>query len=81
MENYGAALARKLHALGLNDLAATLLEAGGPFAFLGAQALYLVAPLWGPPTTQNQAMALAHMLEDPASMQVFIKALAERSQD
>jgi hypothetical protein len=80
MANYSAAVARKLHALGLNNLAATLLESGGPFTYLGAQALYIVAPLLGPPTPENGAMALAHILEDPASTQDLIKSLAEASQ-
>jgi hypothetical protein len=74
MANYSAALARKLHALGLNDLAATLLESGGPLTFLGAQALYMVAPLLG-----NDAMALAHILEDPDSTRDLITSLSEAS--
>jgi len=80
MANYSAVLARKLHALGLNDLAATLLESGGPLTFLGAQALYMVAPLFGPLTPENDAMALANILEDPASTQDLIKSLSESSQ-
>ena len=80
MENYSAALARKLHAWGLNDLAATLLESGGPLPYLGAQALYMVAPLLGPLTPENDAMALAHILEDPDSTRDLIKSLSEASQ-
>jgi len=80
MANYSAVLARKLHAWGLNNLAATLLESGGPFTFLGAQALYMVAPLLGPVTPENGAMALAHILEDPASMRDLIESLSEASQ-
>ena len=80
MANYGAALARKLHALGLNDLAVSVLESGGPFTYLGAQALYMVAPLFGPLTPENGAMALAHILEDPASTRDLIKSLSEASQ-
>ena len=79
MENYGAALARKLHVWGVNNLAATLLESGGPFTFLGAQALYLVAPLLGPLTPENDAMALAQILEDPDSTRDLIKSLSEAS--
>jgi hypothetical protein len=80
MENHSIALARKLHALGLNNFAAALLESGGPLAFLGAQAMYMVAPLFGPSTPENGAMALAHLLEDPASTQAFVKILSEPSQ-
>ncbi len=80
MENYSAALARKLHALGLNNLAAALLESGGPLAFLGAQAMYMVAPLFGPSTSENDALALARLLEDPSSTQAFVKMLSEPSQ-
>ena len=79
MANYSAALARKLHALGLNDLAATLLESGGPLTFFGAQALYMVAPLLGPLTAENDAMALAQILEDPDSTRDLITSLSEAS--
>jgi hypothetical protein len=80
MENYRAVLARKLHGWGVNDLAATLLESGGPLSFLGAQALYLVAPLLGPLTPENGAMALAQILEDPAATRDLIKSLSEASE-
>ncbi len=80
MANYSAVLARKLHALGLNELAAALLESGGPLPFLGAQALYMVAPLFGPLTPDNNAMALAHILEDPASTRDLIESLSKSSQ-
>ena len=80
MENYGASLARKLHAWGMNNLAATLLESGGPLSFLGAQALYMVAPLLGPLTPDNDAMALAQILEDPDATRDLIKSLSEASQ-
>ena len=79
MENYSAALARKLHEWGLNDFAAALLESGGPLVFLGAQTLYLVAPLLGPLTPENDAMALSCLLEDPTSTQAFVKILSEPS--
>jgi hypothetical protein len=79
MENYSAALARKLHAWGVNNLAATLLESGGPFTYLGAQALYMVAPLLGPVTPENDAMALAQILEDPVSTRGLIQSLVETS--
>jgi hypothetical protein len=79
MENYSAALARKLHAWGVNNLAATLLESGGPFTYLGAQALYMVAPLLGPVTPENDAMALAQILEDPVSTRGLIQSLVEAS--
>ena len=79
MENYGAALARKLHQWRLNHLAATLLESCGPLAFLGAQALYMCAPLLGPLTPENEAMSLARILEDPVSTQALVKTLSEAS--
>jgi hypothetical protein len=80
MENYSAVLARKLHSWGVDHLAATLLESGGPLAFLGAQALYCAAPLLGPMTPENDAMALAKILEDPASTQALVELLSETSQ-
>ena len=80
MENYSAALARKLHDWGIGNFAAALLESGGPLAFLGAQALYCVAPMLGPLTPENGAMALASILEDPASTQALVELLSETSQ-
>jgi hypothetical protein len=80
MENYSAALARKLHDWGLGGVAAALLESGGPLPFLGAQVLYCVAPLLGPVTPENSAMALASILEDPASTQALVEQLTEATQ-
>jgi len=80
MENYSAALARKLHDWGLGGIAAALLESGGPLPYLGAQALYCVAPLMGPVTADNSAMALASILEDQASTQALVELLTETSQ-
>ena len=74
MESRVAELARKLRAWGLNGLAASALETAGPLAFLGAQALYFMGPALAPFAPEDEVTALAHLLEDPASVQ----ALAER---
>lgn len=66
--------ARRLRAWGLNGMAASVLEAGGPLAFLGAQALYFVGPTLAPFAPEDDVLALARLFEDPAS----VHALAER---
>jgi hypothetical protein len=72
-----AGLARRLRAWGLNGLAASLLESGGPLAFLGAQALYFVGPTLAPFAPEDEVTALARLLEDPASVQALAQRLEE----
>ena len=74
MEERVANLARRLHAWGLNGLAAALVENAGPLAFLGAQALYFTGPVLTPFLPGDELTALARLLEDPAA----VRALAER---
>jgi len=62
-----------LRRLGMTGLAAWLLEAGGPFTLLGAQALYFGQPFLG----GEQARALAQMLEDDEQAMAFAAFLRE----
>jgi hypothetical protein len=58
----------------LDQFAAWMLEAGGPFPLLGAQALYFGRSFLGPERTDP----LAHMLEDEDEMRGFAAYLHSR---
>ena len=76
----GERLARVVRALrgwGLHGLAATLLAEGGPLPFLGAQALYFGAPLFGALVPDADLAGLAGLLEDPAAVRALAQQLAE----
>ena len=55
----------------LHELAALLLEAGSPLAFLGAQALYFGRVF----VTNDQLTALAEMLEEESEVEAFASFL------
>lgn len=59
-----SAWAYKLHRLGLGDLTATLLEAGGPLNFILAQILHAGEPFLGGLLPDGEWTALADLLED-----------------
>ena len=58
----------------LANLAAWLLEAGGPLTLLSAQALYFGRPLF---SSNTQIVALAQLLEDRNEAQAFLTLLQE----
>jgi hypothetical protein len=62
----------------LEGLAVWVLEAVGPLAILGAQALYLGGPLIRPAISDDELSALAGMLEDPEELQNFTAFLREK---
>ena len=62
----------------LDDLAVWMLEAVGPLAILGAQALYLGGPLIRPAVSQAELSALAGMLEDQDELRNFTAFLREK---
>ena len=64
-----------LRRLNLDGFAAWLLEAGGPFTILGAQAVYLGQPFLG----GEKLIALAHMLEKDEETQAFARYLRGES--
>ncbi len=64
----------------LNRVAASLIEAAGPFAFVGAQAIYLTQPLIGPGEPGNQWQALAELLENRDELRNFATFLREETQ-
>jgi hypothetical protein len=66
-----------LHRHGLENLVAYVLEAAGPLAVLGAQALYIGGPLLRPALTDLQRDALADLLEDRDEALAFSAFLRE----
>jgi len=63
--------ADSLRRLKLDGLVAWLLEAGGPFTILGAQAVYLSQPFLG----GKRLASLAHLLEEDEESQAFARYL------
>ena len=57
----------------LHELTASLLEAGSPLAFLGAQAVYF----WRVFVANEQLTALAEMLEEESEAQAFASFLTK----
>jgi hypothetical protein len=70
---------RWLRQMGLNGLAASLLEAAGPLASVGAQVTYMIEPLIG--TRDSQISELARTLEDPEGVLQLIEALRSEEGD
>jgi hypothetical protein len=66
-------IARWLKGQGLQGIAAFLLEVGRPFAVLGAQAAYIVEPLFG--NRRGLFQDLAHILEDPEQIDALMDQL------
>ncbi len=64
---------------GLENLAAWALEAAGPLAVLGAQALYIGGPFLRPAMTDIQQDALAELLEDHDEILAFTAFLREET--
>jgi hypothetical protein len=61
----------------MDDLAATLLEASGPLAVLGAQVVYVVQPTLSGLFPTGHLQALAEVLEDNDQAQAFANYLRE----
>lgn len=72
---YWPAWAEHLQHWKLSAFAAWLLEAGGPFILLGAQALYVARPFLG----GEQIDALARILEEDDEVQAFANYLREET--
>ena len=71
------AWADRLHSWGLGHLAAFFLETLGPFALLGAQAIYMAKPLLGEMWPVSQLDSAARLLEDGQLIQKFARMLRE----
>ena len=64
-------LARKLRRTGMGGVAAMLLEAAGPLTLIGAQAAYIVEPLFG----GEELHDIGRVLEDPEKVRRLIDQL------
>lgn len=71
--------AQRLRRLGLDQITAALLEAGGPFNFLLAQFFYASEPLLGGTMQEGEWNALAGVLEDSQSIHSFAALLRDRT--
>jgi len=72
--------ANSLHRWGMENLIASILEAVGPLALLGAQVVYLGQPILHGILPANHLQALATLFEDNNQRQAFIAILREVSQ-
>ena len=63
-------IASWLNDQGLQGVAAFLLEVGRPFSILGAQAAYIVEPLFG--SQRGLFQDLARILEDPEQIDALM---------
>jgi len=66
-----------LRKYGLENLAAFILEAAGPFTVLGAQVLHFSGPFLRPALTDTHRDALANLLEDREEALAFAAFLRE----
>ncbi len=69
--------ANELRRLGVQEVAAVVLEALGPLTVLGAQLVYLSQPVLGSFTPVDQLDELASLLEDPKEKLAFVQYLRE----
>jgi hypothetical protein len=69
--------ANRLQQMGLQHIAAAVLESTGPLNLIGAQFVYLSQPLLNTLLSDEQLIALAHLLEEPSQTAAFISNLQE----
>jgi hypothetical protein len=61
----------------VEGMAASILEAAGPFTLVGAQAVYLFQPLLSSFLPDGHLTALAELLEQPDQARAFAEMLRE----
>jgi hypothetical protein len=66
-----------LHRWGLQNLVASFLEAAGPLALIGAQAVYISQPILDGIVPSGHLRALASVLEDDSQRKAFVACLRE----
>jgi len=76
-QNIWRVWARFLHQWGVKEWVASFLEAAGPLAILGAQAVYVGQPFLTRSPDRSNLAALARLLEEPEQMQAFVNFLRE----
>jgi len=62
---------------GVESWVASILEAFGPLAIMGAQAIYISQPLLSHVLPEDHLEALARMFEDTQQAQAFVEFLRE----
>jgi hypothetical protein len=75
LQGVSSRLLEQLRGTSLGRILAVLIEAAGPLAPIGAQAIYTLSPLLG--RQSDRWDELGATLEDPASLDSFIQALRE----
>ena len=71
--------AKKVHRWGLGTWTAALLEAVGPLAMFGAQAVYIAQPFVSSILPSDHLNALTDLLEQPDQTRAFITLLREEA--
>ena len=69
--------ADNLNRWGMNNLAATFLDALGPLNLLGAQIVYMGQPLLDPFFPEDHLAALANIMENPQATRKFVAMLRQ----
>jgi hypothetical protein len=72
--------ADRLHRLGLDNLTAWALEASGPLALVGAQALHFGGVFFRPALSDSALNNLVNLLEDDEERQRFVHYLRKEGQ-
>ena len=71
----------RLRVWGLNGFAASLLEAAGPLALLGAQTLYAAGPMLTPLVPDDEVTTWARWLEDPHTLPQLAARLSQEADE
>ena len=69
--------AARLQRWRMHQIAAVLLEAGGPLKLIGAQLVFISQPIFSGLLAGEQIEALAGLLEEPEKTKTFIQFLRE----
>ena len=69
--------ASRLQQWRMHQIAAALLEAGGPLKLIGAQLVFISQPLFSGLMGGEQLKALTGLLEEPEKTKTFIQFLRE----
>ncbi len=69
--------AQSLHRWGMQDFAASILEAAGPLTLVGAQAVYFSQPFLAGLDRRGHLKSLANMLENTTETEAFVNYLRE----
>ena len=68
-----------LHAWGIHEIAATIMDATSPLYFIGAQAIYIGQPFLNIFLSNSQVDAFAELLDNPIEAKNFSNSLRHLS--